>query len=166
MTPGRGRPNSLGATISAMSPRFTSTHSSRMRLRSRHRWHRSRDGAPLASLVDGGLLEPSDRASPAPNAGRAAAPARGDARGTPPSAGAGCEVNWSGSSSGWLPCERRNMLRQYCNGSFAPKPEQSSGSPHERRYHCARAGNPLFIVCIREDGYLLNLAWMPARPAS
>jgi hypothetical protein len=100
ITPGRGRPNSLGATISTMSPRFTSTHSSRRRLRSRHRWHRFQDAAPSTSLVDGGLLERSDPANRAPNAGRGAAPARGDARGARPFAGAGCEVNFCRSFSG------------------------------------------------------------------
>lgn len=112
ITPGRGRPNSLGATISTMSPRFTSTRSSRTRPRSTHRWHRSRDGAPSTLLAYEGQHEPSDRADPEPNAAPVAAPARAIARGAQPFVGAGYKASCSGSFLEWWPCNKRNMLRK------------------------------------------------------
>jgi len=115
ITPGRGRPNSLGTTISTMSPRFTSTRSSRRPLRSRRRWRHSPGVAPSAWLAGEGLHGPWGRANPEPNAARVAALMHADARGVQPSAGAGCEANCSGSSLVWWPCGERNMLRRRVN---------------------------------------------------
>jgi hypothetical protein len=129
ITPGRGRPKSLGTTISTMSPRFTSTRSSRRPLRSKRRWRRSPDVAPSAWLAGEDLHEPSGRANPEPNAGQVAAPMHAGARGVPPSAGAGYEASCSGSSSEWWPCGKRNMLRLDIQGRLAqPTRQQALGN--------------------------------------
>ena len=111
ITPGRGRPNSLGTTISTMSPRFTSTRSSRMPLRSRRRWHRFPDAAPSALPVDAGRHEPSDRVNPGPNAVQALTPVHASVSDARPFADARYEVNSFGSSLEWSPYEQCNMLR-------------------------------------------------------
>src|SRR5262245_675065 len=116
MNLGRGRPNSLEVTISAPSPRFTSPRSSRTQLRSKHRWLCSRDGAPSTWPVDEGPHEPLDHANPEPNAARVAAPGRANERVAPPFVGLGYEVNCSGSSLGWWPYGKRNMLRLHIQG--------------------------------------------------
>src|SRR3979490_1293216 len=61
ITPGLGRPSSLGTTTSTTSPRFTSRRSNHKPPQSTHRWHRFPDAAPSFLPVGANQPAPWDR---------------------------------------------------------------------------------------------------------